>query len=177
MVYRLLISALVITLTLLPRVSVFAQSAPDFNLPLLAQSDAGGSQLWQSGSLRLSDLTGKEVYLDFWASWCAPCALSLPELETLYARFKSRGFEVVAINLDTTESAARRFLQDKAITYPILFDQRQTTPERYGVAGMPTAFLLDHSGKLRFTHTGFKPSDTEKLSKLIQQLLQEKERL
>ena len=47
MVYRLLISALVITLTLLPRVSVFAQSAPDFNLPLLAQSDAGGSQLWR----------------------------------------------------------------------------------------------------------------------------------
>lgn len=165
MICRALIVVSVMAVTLFSGVTAFAQTAPDFELPRLSKSS----------TLRLSDLKGKVVYLDFWASWCGPCVVSLPELEKLYTRYKNQGFEVVAINLDSAQEDAQRFLQGKSISYPVLFDHQQKTPEQYGVAGMPTAYLLDHTGKLRYTHTGFKPNDGEKLSNLIQQLLKEKE--
>lgn len=156
---------LCVVVVFLVKATALAQPAPDFELPVLDQGY----------TLNLADVKGKVVYLDFWASWCAPCALSLPELEKLRARFHDQGFEVVAINLDSSLEDARRFLKDKNISYPILFDQNQVTPERYGVAGMPTAFLLDRQGQLRDTHTGFKKGDTEKLAIIIQQLLRDEE--
>lgn len=163
--FRLLKFCIGLAVVFFWKATAFAQPAPDFELPVLDQGY----------TLNLEDVKGKVVYLDFWASWCAPCALSLPELEKLRVRFHDQGFEVVAINLDSSLEDARRFLKDKNISYPILFDQNQVTPERYGVAGMPTAFLLDRQGRLRDTHTGFKKGDTEKLAIIIQQLLRDEE--
>ncbi len=165
MLFKSIVSKLMIAIASLWGAMAFAQSAPDFDLPVLDQKQ----------TLSLDDMKGKVVYLDFWASWCGPCALSMPELEKLRARFQHQGFEVIAINLDSSLEDARRFLKDKDINYPILVDRKQKTPERYGVAGMPTAFLLDRNGQLRETHTGFKKGDTEKLTRIIQQLLQEEE--
>lgn len=141
----------------------FAQAAPEFELPILDKTSA----------LRLSDLRGKVVYVDFWASWCAPCALSMPELESIRSRLHPRGFEVLAINLDSSLEDARRFLARTKVSYPILLDRKQTTPELFGVQGMPTAFLIDREGRLRNTHKGFKKGDADKLTKLIEQLLLE----
>ena len=162
MIFSLLKGCLVLAVVFLWEAAAWAQPAPEFELPVLDQSR----------TLSLADLKGKVVYLDFWASWCAPCALSLPELEKLRARFKNEGFEVIAVNLDRSLADARRFLSDKDINYPILVDRQQLTPERYGVAGMPTAFLLDRKGQLRQTHTGFKKGDTDKLARMIQELLE-----
>lgn len=144
---------------------VFAEPAPEFSLPILDQEKY----------VSLSDMKGQVVYLDFWASWCGPCAVSLPELEKIRSKFHSAGFEVIAINLDQSLDDARRFLRDKKITYPILIDRSQLTPKRYGVEGMPTAFLIDRGGQVRETHIGFKESDVEELTKLIQRLLGELE--
>ncbi|RLT94454.1 MAG: TlpA family protein disulfide reductase [Ketobacter sp.] len=163
MMLRSAFTVLCLAVVFLWKATAFAQPIPNFDLPLLDRA----------GTLSLADVKGKVVYLDFWASWCGPCAVSLPELEKLRRRFHPQGFEVVAINLDNSQEDARRFLRDKQISYPILFDRQQRTPEQFGVAGMPTAFLLDRQGRLRETHTGFKPGDTEKLTKMIQQLLQE----
>ena len=157
--------SLVIAVLLLRVTPTFAEPAPEFSLPILDQEE----------SIKLSDMKGKVVYLDFWASWCGPCAVSLPELEKIRSRFHSQGFEVIAVNLDQSLDDARRFLKDKKITYPILIDQMQITPERYGVAGMPTAFLIDRDGQVRETHTGFKESDVDKITKLIRHLLEEVE--
>lgn len=140
-----------------------AEPAPDFILPRLDNQQ----------SLSLSSLRGKVVYVDFWASWCAPCAISLPALQQLHDELNPQGFEVVAINLDELPSQATQFLASLDITYPVLFDANKTTPQRYHLAGMPTAFLVDRQGKLRATHTGFKTSDQQKLKQQIQQLLQE----
>lgn len=140
-----------------------ADLAPDFTLPRLDDQQP----------LTLSSLRGKVVYVDFWASWCAPCAISLPALQQLHAELQAQGFEVVAINLDESTTQAIRFLQPLQIAYPVLFDAEKATPRAYGIAGMPTAFLVDRRGALRATHTGFKPGDTQKLKQQIQQLLQE----
>jgi thiol-disulfide isomerase/thioredoxin len=140
-----------------------AQPAPDFDLP----------QLDGDGTISLTDLKGKVVYLDFWASWCGPCAYSLPQLERLRIHFRGRGFEVIAINLDQDKRAARRFLSSKAITYPILIDPDKQTPVTYAVQGMPTAYLLDRDGNIRHVHTGFRKGDSDKISVLIEQLLNE----
>ncbi len=140
-----------------------ADMAPDFTLPRLGDQQP----------LTLSSLRGKVVYVDFWASWCAPCAISLPALQELHNELHPQGFEVVAINLDETQAQATRFLEPLNIAYPVLFDARQETPQAYRIAGMPTAFLVDRRGNLRATHTGFKTGDSQKLKQQIQQLLQE----
>lgn len=140
-----------------------ADLAPDFTLPRLDNLQP----------VTLSSLRGKVVYVDFWASWCAPCAISLPALQQLHSELQPQGFEVVAINLDDSTTQAIRFLQPLQIAYPVVYDATKATPRAYGITGMPTAFLVDRYGALRATHTGFKPSDTQKLKQQIQQLLQE----
>ncbi len=140
-----------------------AEHAPDFTLPRLDNQQ----------TVRLSDLRGKVVYVDFWASWCIPCALSLPALQQLHDNLAASGFEVLAINLDESPQTARKFIHRFGVTYPILYDAEKTTPQRYQLAGMPTAFLVDRNGKLRVTHKGFRAGDQQKLQQQIQQLLQE----
>jgi len=143
--------------------TTLARTAPQFELPVIGQST----------TLKLSDLKGKVVYVDFWASWCPPCVVSIPALEDIRTQFLDQGFEVVAINLDLSEREAMHFLKSRPVSYPVLFDINKITPVLYGVEGMPTAFLIDRAGRVRSTHAGFKKSDSEKLMGLIQELLNE----
>lgn len=138
-------------------------SAPAFSLPRLDNQQV----------LSLANLRGQVVYVDFWASWCAPCAESLPALQSLYEALQPQGFTVVAINLDETMQQAQRFVQPMRLSYPILFDADKQTPRLYGITGMPTAFLLDRHGNIHSRHTGFDPSRQVQLKRQIQQLLQE----
>lgn len=142
---------------------VRADTAPDFTLPRLDNQQP----------VSLSSLRGQVVYVDFWASWCAPCAHSLPALQTLHNELQEQGFEVIAINLDESPQQARRFLQPLALTYPVLFDAQKNTPQAYNISGMPTAFLVDRNGHIRSRHTGFRSGDETRLKQQIQQLLQE----
>lgn len=143
--------------------SVRAEPAPDFSLPTLR-----GSEI-----LRLSSLRGKVVYIDFWASWCAPCAVSLPEISLLYYQVSDQNFEVVAINLDQSKSEASRFINKISPPYPVLFDAEKTTPKQYSVSAMPMAFLIDKKGQVRVRYKGYQSGDHNKLYSDIQQLLKE----
>lgn len=142
---------------------VKAEPAPDFLLPSLM----GGQ------TVQLSSLKGKVVYLDFWASWCAPCVVSLPEMSTLYRQLGNQDFELIAINLDESQSDARRFLKKINPPYPVVFDEQKKTPQDYSVSAMPMAFLIDRNGRVRETYKGYKKGDKTKLLADIQQLLQE----
>jgi thiol-disulfide isomerase/thioredoxin len=143
--------------------TVQAQAVPEFRLPVL------GSQ----GSLGLADFKGKVLYVDFWASWCLPCAESIPAMEKIRNQLHSQGFEVIAINLDESVDDAKRFLLSKPVSYPVLLDRKQKTPAQFGIQGMPTAYLLDRQGQVRLTHVGFRKGDGEKLKIEIEKLLQE----
>ncbi len=139
-------------------------AAPAVVLPVLSGSD--------SSELALGDLSGKVVYLDFWASWCGPCRLSLPQLEQLRRELGPRGFEVFAINVDEDESDARDFLAEIPVSYPVLRDGSGETPAQFGILGMPTGFLLDRQGVVRRVHQGFRRGDGEKLREEVLMLLE-----
>lgn len=147
---RLMLSILFATTLAGPAV---AAEAPDFSL------DGRGAPV------NLSALRGKFVYLDFWASWCAPCKKSFPWMGALQQRFGAAGLQVVAINVDTRRSDADQFLASTPAAFTVAFDPTGATPKKYTIKGMPSSVLIDPSGKIIATHTGFTadtPSQVER---------------
>jgi thiol-disulfide isomerase/thioredoxin len=103
----------------------------------------------------LSEFKGRVVLVDFWASWCAPCKVSFPALDALHEEFHDAGLEVVAINVDEDAKSARAFLSGKSPSMTVLFDPKGRSPEAFKVEGMPSSFLIDREGNIRFRHMGF----------------------
>ncbi|HPG24760.1 MAG: TlpA family protein disulfide reductase [Spirochaetaceae bacterium] len=123
------------------------------------------------GMVELSAYRGKVVYLDFWASWCAPCLTAIPEVEKLRAEFPADAFQVVAVNLDQQTTKAQRFLSKTPIGYPSASDPKGRLPEQFGLDTMPTSYLIDREGVIRYVHRGFKRGDGDKLRHEIRALL------
>ncbi|APR67536.1 TlpA family protein disulfide reductase [Thalassolituus oleivorans] len=142
------------------------QPAPAFTLPKLVGE----------GTYSLSQFRGQVVYLDFWASWCGPCRKSLPLLNNLRGELHQQGFEVLAVNLDEDKASGLDFLKEVPVSYPTLHDANGTTPNAYGLRGMPTSYLIDRNGIMRAVHMGFKPSDMTEIRAQVVQLLNEKAR-
>ncbi|HXK24229.1 MAG TPA: TlpA disulfide reductase family protein [Myxococcota bacterium] len=130
-----------------------------------------GARLDGQGQLSLAGLRGKVVYLDFWASWCKPCALSLPTLDGFRKEFGSKDFAVLAVNVDHDPALARAFLSRRPVGYPSLFDPQGELPVRFGVETMPTSFLIDRQGVIRRVHKGFRKEDVPELHTAIQELI------
>lgn len=133
--------------------------APDFELP------GAGSVV------ALNRLRGKVVYIDFWASWCGPCKQSFPWLNTMHARYRGQGLEIVGINVDTRRTDAERFLADVPARFTLAFDARGDTPGRYAAKGMPTSFLIDRDGTVVATHVGFRVEDQGRMEGEIRRAL------
>lgn len=135
--------------------------APDFRARALRGRD----------SLSLADYRGKVVYLDFWASWCAPCATALPIIDSFREEFGSDDFQVLAVNVDSDPEKALRFLSMRPVGYPSVADPEGELPEKFEVETMPTSFLIDRNGVIRLVHRGFKKSDEDALRSEIRKLL------
>jgi thiol-disulfide isomerase/thioredoxin len=118
--------------------------------------------------------SGQVVYLDFWASWCAPCRQSFPWMQALKDTYQRQGLAVVAINLDHDRADAEQFLQRFHPDFAVQFDPQGTFAERFNVAGMPTSVIIDRHGVARFTHIGFRPADREASEQELRGLLAEK---
>lgn len=144
-------------------------SAPEFQLPT------------DIGTLSLSELQGKLVYIDFWASWCRPCKKSFPWMIAMKKKFKHLPFEIVAINLDKDKKLADAFIASLQINFPVVFDPNATVANLYEIEGMPSSYLIDPNGHLRIRYTGFwnkSKNDKEKLiSHLLQQITDQKNNL
>ena len=123
------------------------------------------------GAVDLADFRGKVVLLDFWASWCAPCLTSLPKLEELRQEFADRDFRIVAVNLDSEPEKARRFLAKHPIGYASATDPVGHIPERFELGTMPTSYLIDADGVIRYVHEGFQRGDEAELRERIRALL------
>jgi thiol-disulfide isomerase/thioredoxin len=107
----------------------------------------------------VGEFRGRVLYLDFWASWCAPCLQSFPWMEAMKASYGVQGLTVVAVNLDQHKADAERFLARFHPTFDVRFDPRGEAAERFKVQGMPTGVIIDRQGVVRFTHIGFRPVD------------------
>jgi len=123
------------------------------------------------GNIQLSEYRGKVVYLDFWASWCAPCLTAIPEVEALREEFSPDDFQVLAVNLDQQKKKAMRFLSKTPIGYPSCSDPKGRLPDQYGLDTMPTAYLIDREGIIRYVHRGFQRGDGKKLRAEIRALV------
>lgn len=106
----------------------------------------------------LAQYRGKVVYLDFWASWCAPCRLSFPYMSWLSSHYETRPFALVAVNVDHSRSQAEQFLDQFGRDVRVVFDPAGRLATRFGVREMPTSFLFDKGGRVRFVHNGFHES-------------------
>ena len=121
--------------------------------------------------VRLADLKGQVVYVDFWASWCAPCKQSFPFMSDMQAKYGSRGFTVIGVNVDQKREDADKFLATTPAKFTIGFDTNSKVAEAYQPKGMPTSFLIGADGKVRAMHVGFKDSHREEIEREIQAAL------
>lgn len=117
---------------------------------------------------------GRVVYLDFWASWCAPCRQSFPWMEMMKNAYEAQGLEIVAVNLDADRADADKFLKILHPTFSVRFDPTGKLAESYKVQGMPSSVLIDRHGVVRFTHVGFKTIDGPAYEAQVRELLAEK---
>jgi thiol-disulfide isomerase/thioredoxin len=107
-------------------------------------------------SASTSALAGKVVLLNVWATWCAPCRDEIPYLQSLYDRHRGEGLEVVGVSVDARgqESAIREFAQEFRMTYPIWRDPDERVQSLYFALGVPSSYLIDRAGILRWRRLG-----------------------
>jgi cytochrome c biogenesis protein CcmG, thiol:disulfide interchange protein DsbE len=150
-------AALVLALAAAPAFAVdVGQAAPDIELP------------GATGAQKLSDLKGKVVYLDFWASWCGPCRQSFPWMNDMQKKYGAKGLQVVGVNLDAKRSDADKFLAETPAQFALAFDTKGESPKKVGVKGMPTSVLIGADGKVLAVHQGFKDEERGELeAKLV----------
>ena len=121
----------------------------------------------KGGQLSLADFKGKVIYLDFWASWCGPCKQSFPFMNDMQAKYGSKGFQVVGVNLDPKRQDADDFLAKVPATFAIGFDPKGDTPKRYAITGMPTSVLIGANGKVVAVHSGFEEGQRKEIENAI----------
>jgi thiol-disulfide isomerase/thioredoxin len=119
-------------------------TAPDIELT----SEAGST-------IRLLDLKGQVVLLDFWASWCVPCRVSFPAIDALQKELRDKGFRALAVNVDEERRNADNFLATRPHTLTVVFDPKGRAAETFQLQGMPSTVLIDRKGVVRVTHMGY----------------------
>lgn len=137
------------------------QPAPKFTLPTLKTDSP----------TPLKQFAGKVVYLDFWASWCAPCKTSFPLLNKLHQKLKAQGFEVVAVNLDEDKANGEKFLQEVPVDFTVLRDASGEWADKFVVDSMPTSFIIDKNGVVQKIHHGFVSDDITEIEAKVMELL------
>jgi peroxiredoxin len=136
--------------------------APDFSLPAR-----------DGGAVRLSELKGQVVMINFWATWCGPCRQEMPLLEQINAKYEPLGFTLLGVNVEPDSAAATTWLKGVPVTFPILFDTKNAVADQFGVMGMPSSVFVDRAGRVRYVHRGYKPGDEAQYADLIRSLVKE----
>jgi peroxiredoxin len=138
----------------LPGSGVLAASETAVPAPVVGAPAPDFTLLTVDGeSLRLSDLRGKVVAVNFWATWCAPCRLEMPDLQERAERFPDR-LAVIGVNFAETAEEVAAFRREVGVDFPLLLDPEADVQRLYRVLGYPTTFFIDEEGTIRLQHIG-----------------------
>jgi cytochrome c biogenesis protein CcmG/thiol:disulfide interchange protein DsbE len=137
-----------------------ARLAPDFALTDM-----------ESRRLAMADLKGKVVLVDFWATWCEPCRVEIPAFVSLQSRYGPQGLQIVGISLDDDSTSVKDFYARYRMNYPVAMGSAALAEQFGGILGLPVAFLIDRSGRIRAKHVG--QTEPAVFEKEIQGLLQQ----
>ena len=142
------------------------REAPDFTLSGL-----------DGKAVSLAEFKGRVVFLDFWASWCPPCKKEMPEINKLAEKFNDADMAVVAVTVDKKKEHAGPFMStipglSKRIT--VLHDPQSSVVSAYMAQAMPTSYIIDRTGVIRFVHFGYRETDPAEWVKEIESLLRDK---
>jgi len=159
-VFAFVLAALLVT----PVLGAAPKDAPDITL-----TDLSGKPI------RLGDLRGGVVLLDFWASWCIPCRRSFPEVDALHRELQSKGLTVIAVNVDEQQKNAYMFLEKYPHTMTIAFDPKGAVAQAFDLQAMPSSMIVDRRGRIRFTHEGYTDKTISLFRSEVLQLLAEGE--
>ena len=136
-------------------------SSRNFSLPLLAQST----------EQKLSDLRGSVVFLNFWATWCGPCRAEMPSMESLYNKYKEKGFVMLAVNCGEKTEDVLTFRDEYNFSFPIALDDDGKVSTSYGVQAIPTTFIIDRDGNIIARLVGSIDWDTPEFHTALELLL------
>ena len=123
--------------SLTPDATLIGSAAPDFEL-----IDGDGN------SVSLADYKGNLVFLNFWATWCEPCVVEMPDMMALNERFRGRPFKMLAISIDTSWEAVRKFYGEHELDIPTALDPGRQVYMRYKALGVPETFFIDGNGNV-----------------------------
>jgi peroxiredoxin len=120
----------------------------------------------------LSDLRGKVVLLNFWATWCGPCRIEMPAMERLYRTYDRKDFEILAVSTDAQGIAVTRpFQQENKLSFPILHDSDFRVGLSYGARTLPMTFMVDRQGIVRQHIFGARDWEAPEAHQLIEMLM------
>jgi thiol-disulfide isomerase/thioredoxin len=129
------------------------------------------------GETKTEDLQrykGQVLYVDFWASWCGPCAKSFPFLNEMHQQFKDQGLQIVGVNLDENVDDAQAFLAKYPASFTVMADVSKQCAKDFAVKAMPSSYIIDRKGIVHHVHLGFRPGEAKELRVLVEQMLGEK---
>jgi len=127
----------------------------------------------QGKNIKLSELSGQVVMINFWASWCGPCRQEMPVLDALYKKYSPLGFTILGVNVEEDSKPGKKLVRDLKVTFPILYDTSNKVSKLYNVLAMPTTVIVDRSGRIRYIHQAYKPGYEDKYAKQISKLIRE----
>jgi thiol-disulfide isomerase/thioredoxin len=139
------------------------ETASDFTANVIANKEIAGGD-----KLALSALRGKPVVLDFWATWCGPCQMTAPIVNSVSQRYREQGLVVVGVNVEDDTFPVDRFGRKKNLTFPIVWDERKSISRDYGANTLPTLVVISKEGKITAVRHGVtSESDLDALVKRV----------
>ena len=124
-------------------VSLVGQPAPDFSLTGL-----------DGAKHQLTEYKGRVTFVNFWATWCGPCAIEMPALEQVYRKYQDQGLVVLGINQGEAGERVTQYLRNNNLSFPSVLDTETSIARQYRVTGYPTTWLVDADGTLRQVRRG-----------------------
>ena len=171
-------AAALTSLSALPASAQGQMAMPPPPLPAGTRAPAFTTKTVNGRPLSLASVRGKVVLLDYWATWCGPCRMATPTLESLHKQFGAKGLTVVGMSVDdpSTVAQVKPFIKEMGVTYTITNSPHANylAARAYHAAGIPSQYLIDRKGRVRWSQAGYSLNEGQELAVRIRKLLAER---